>query len=205
MKLLNILSIIIFSSFMLPIHTNRYVDWGKETFKQAKKIRPDTTALHNKYIRATALYDEFNTVLLCDSLWLSEPIKNLYTDIYSTKYMLTSQEQHTTLEEEQKNMHDSTSFYVLVGPQEEKLSLIGKLSKTAQWSINLVINDKNYQPSEIKEVDMEPIYCSLFTKKFCSNYRTSYLVTFPIGTEPDQKIALVLRSAKYEACLTWND
>jgi hypothetical protein len=182
----------------------KLIDWGKERYNTVSYINYDRT-LAQKYLRSIITYDQLTTEAYFDALWLSDEVRAAYVDLFVLKFGKTEEQQKIFLRRQYEENNHFISFYVLSlyeNPLGEPLS---------EWTPFLRIDEVNYQPIEIKVVDLSPEYIYLFGKKY-NRFKVAYSVKFDakdiedefLITPDTQKIDLYFRSAQKEAILSWD-
>jgi hypothetical protein len=163
-----------------------------------------TSDITCQYLRSVNVYDELNTSIILDALWLSDDVKTAYTDIYMAKNGKGEDRRMPFLRRQLEENQHSISFYVLVP---DRIILGDPLSV---WSVYLTIDEYNYSPLDIKEVDLDVIYQSFFGRRY-NDFKREYLITFdaydaqdqPLITAESRMMTLVFRSLCKEIKLEW--
>lgn len=181
----------------------RVVDWGKDSFKQGKDIEKSTVP--QEYLRSIRMYDQLTTAAAFDALWLSNEVREAYTDLNALRHGKTEEQRKSFLRRQLKENDRFISFYIL------SLDSIPLGDPSSQWSLFLEVNGNKYTPIEVKTIDLEPEYQSFFDKKY-SRFKTAYRVKFDSKDVEDQfiidrmtkKIELFFRSVDKETSLMWD-
>lgn len=182
----------------------RIVDWAKESFYQGQDLNDYKTA-PREFLRSITVYDQFETVGMFDALWLSDPVRTAYAQLYSCRQGKSSEHEKAFLRRQLEENKHYIVFYVL--------SLYSKPldAEDALWSLFLDVDGSRYVPTEIKAVELAPEYKFFFGKRF-SKFKVPYLIRFnvcdienkPIITEGTQIVRLIFRSVEKEAELLWD-
>lgn len=180
----------------------RIVDWASGKFDQGKSLR-DYTKVPISYIRSQKIYDEFSTIASFDALWLSDPVRIAYANLYALKHGRTETLRKAFLRRQLEENRHYISFYVLTN---YGLSFGEQMS---DWSVFLDVGT-HVMPMEIKIVDLSPEYKAFFGKKF-NIFKTAYLIKFNAKNNEGMELIhekttvlnLVFRSVEKEIVLTW--
>lgn len=182
----------------------KLVDWGKDTFPQGEQLDVDLTPAQS-YIQSVTVYDQFTTRAKFDALWLSDEVRTIYSDLYSSKYGRTEEQRKSFLRRQLEENKHFISFYIL------SLYEMPLGDQNSQWSVFLRIDEKNYAPMEIKSIDLSTEYVLIFGKRF-NRFKVAYQCKFDAKNIDDQllistqtsNIALYFRSVKKETILVWH-
>ena len=183
---------------------SKLVDWGKDTFPQGEQLDVDLTPAQS-YIQSVTVYDQFTTRAKFDALWLSDEVRTIYSDLYSSKYGRTEEQRKSFLRRQLEENKHFISFYIL------SLYEMPLGDQNSQWSVFLRIDEKNYAPMEIKSIDLSTEYVLIFGKRF-NRFKVAYQCKFDAKDIDDQllistqisNIALYFRSVKKETTLVWH-
>ena len=183
---------------------SKLVDWGKDTFPQGEQLDVDLTPAQS-YIQSVTVYDQFTTRAKFDALWLSDEVRTIYSDLYSSKYGKTEEQRKSFLRRQLEENKHFISFYIL------SLYEMPLGDQNSQWSVFLRIDEKNYAPMEIKSIDLSTEYVLIFGKRF-NRFKVAYQCKFDAKDIDDQllistqtsNIALYFRSVKKETTLVWH-
>lgn len=191
----------------------RWVDWGKRTFYQGKKIN-GYAALARSYIRCVSVYDQFSTRAIFDALWLSDEVRSAYVHVHATRVGKSGDARALLLSRQREENSRFISFYVLSlydnnlgGMQDE-------------WAVGLTIMRRSpsgkieeiaLNPLEIKPIDLAPEYRAFLTEQL-SRFKNTYQVTFEaydadgnsLIDESTRELRLQFRSPDRQAFLSWS-
>lgn len=196
-------NVVISGIVLLLTSCTRYIDWGKKTFRQVDKIEYDAS-LVTSYIRKGYLYDQFNTVTLCDVLWLSPQVRNAYVDLYVLRRATTEKAEQLMRKRQQDEEKQLWSFYVVMTPRTDSDILFSMTDSQAIWTPTLRVDDgKELQAYTIKRVDLEPEYRTFFGNA-ATRYRIPYVITFKRAQKKACNLQLIIRSLQYEMNYTWD-
>jgi len=195
--------LIIILLLLLPSCT-RVIDWGKKTFEQISTSAPDNTKAQD-YLRSVVLYDQLTTRARFEALWLSDAVRIHYTNIYALKFGKTEEQKKTFLRRQLEENNHFIVFYVL-SLYEYPLGDVH-----SEWTLFLEINDKYYNPIEIKSIELSPEYIYIFGKKY-NRFKVPYSVKFDAKDINDQllitpetkSIILHCRSIHADVTFVWN-
>lgn len=148
----------------------KLVKWGESNFYQGEEL-PTEQPVVQQYIRSVTIYDQFTTRAIFDVLWLSDEVRNAYTDLYAIKYGKNDEQKKVFLRRQLEENKHFITFYVL------SLYEVPLGDANAEWSLFLNINDENYLPIEVKSIDLMPEYIEFFGKKF-TRFKVAYQVKF---------------------------
>lgn len=182
----------------------RILDWGKGSFYQGELRKDDYTQV-NSYIRSVAIYDQFTTRGIFDAIWLSDPVRTVYSELHSSRRGTAEEYKKTFLRRQLEENNHFLSFYVL------SLYEVPLGEPESEWSVFLEVDGQLYLPMEIKAVDVPYEYRVFFDRKYTA-FKTSYAVRFnamtveekPIITPEVRHVALHFRGIDREAILKWD-
>lgn len=161
---------VILSLLLLPGCGGSLVDYVKETFPQGNEYK-NQKGLIKDYFRSINIYDQFDTLALFGSLWLSDEIRTLYADIYADMLGKDSDARDTYLRRQLQENDHFISFYVL---SNNKVSLS---ERPFPWVLYLEIDGKKYSPAQVKSVELSVEYKMLLAQ--CLNqHKQAYEVKF---------------------------
>ena len=197
-----ILLIFIFFLTILP-GCMRVIDWGKDNFYQGVEIDKDMCSARN-YIRSRRVYDQFTLKGSFDILWLSDEVRQVYTDIYARKHGKNEEQKKVFLRRQLEENNHFITFYVL----SPKSILLG--DKDSYWSMLLKVGDRLFTPVEQKVIDIYPEYRTILGKKY-NKFKDVYLVYFNAKDIEDKHIidentsciSLLFRSDDRDVTLCW--
>lgn len=181
----------------------RIIDWGKGSFYQGEKVDPDLMLVRD-HIKSTVVYDQLKTVLQIDALWLSDPVREVYSDIYS-HLAGKGDEYKMTLQKRQREENSRFIIFYVLSSYKIPLGV-----PESVWQLFLKIDENHFSPIEIKTIELAPLYQKFFGKKY-SVFKVAYQVKFDakdmdnnsLIKEGVKKIALCFRSLYKEAALEW--
>lgn len=181
----------------------RLIDWGKKSVDQGKNIKKETKKAQ-EHVRSTRVYDQFTLIGGFDSLWLADPVREAYAELYALKHGRSQEDNKVFLRRHLEENNHFISFYVLSVAD----IVIGE--KDSKWTVFLKIGENHFVPTEFKTVELAPEYEAIFGKKF-NRFKVAYLMRFNAKDiedvylmQPDtQEIGLVFRSVKKEVAHTW--
>jgi len=187
----------------LPGCGGRIIDWGKDNFYQGQKLDKDIEDIKH-HIKSRRVYDQFTLVGAFDVLWLADPVRTVYADIYSRKFGKTEEQKRVFLRRQLEENNHFISFYVL------SLKEIVLGDKDSKWSVLLKVGDRLFTPSEMKTIEICPGYKEILGKKY-NIFKDVYLVYFNAKDIEDNYIidenvdhmALIFRSMDKEVELFW--
>lgn len=188
----------------LPGCASRVTDWGMDCIKQAEPFDPMVKRA-SPYIQSIAIYDEIRTEGMFDALWLSDSVRAVYADLFGFRRGKNDEFISAFLRRQIEENKHFISFFVL-SPYEFKLG-----DAKSSWMVFLEIDDKAMQPLEVKTVELEQEYQSIFGKKF-SRFKEAYIVKFdvkdaeekPVLSAQSERMQLIFRSLDKEASLVWD-
>lgn len=183
---------------------SRITDWGMDCFRQAESFDPGVNRAA-PYVQSTYGYDEIRTEGMFDALWLSDSVRAVYADLYGYRRGKNSEFIATFLRRQIEENKHFISFLIL-SPYEFTLG-----DNKATWMVFLTVDDVAMQPMEIKTVELEPEYRSIFGKQY-SRFKETYLVKFDardaeekaVLTEDSRYMQLIFRSLDKQMSLEWN-
>lgn len=203
LKCIQSIEVIVLVLLLLP-GCGKIIDWGKERYNTVSYLNADIKVVE-RYLRSIITYDQLTTVAYFDALWLSDEVRAVYVDLFVLKFGKTQEQKNIFLRRQYEENNHFISFYVLSlydNPLGEPLS---------EWTVFLRINDTNYQPIEVKVVDLSPEYICMFGKRY-NRFKVAYSVKFDAKNIEDEfliapdtkKMNLYFRSAEKEAILAWD-
>lgn len=191
--------------FILPCCNPNYLKWGSAQIISAGKLKNDLF-FTLEYLQTKKVYDQFITVGIFDVLWLTEPVRMTYVDLFATRTCLSDERVAILQEQQLEQLEETVSFYVLMNNDSEHI--LGTQA-SAPWSACLKINCQVFQPVDIKSVELNPDYIRIFGKRY-SSFRNAYLVSFKaidvnnkFILDGANRLELVLSSPKYRVMFLW--
>jgi len=189
--------------FILP-GCGKMITWVKDSFPQVSSLNSSCDSVV-EYIKSITVYDQLTTSAKFDAMWLSNEVRASYVDLLTVKFGKTDEQKKTLLRRQFEENNHFISFYVL-SPYDCPLG-----DSHSEWTVFLMVNNKNYSPIEIKSVELSPEYICMFGKKI-NRFKVAYSVRFdandiedmPLITSHTHAMHLIFRSTKQEALLTWD-
>jgi hypothetical protein len=204
MKSGNVYLIPVWVACMLTlVGCKRAVDWATSNFNQGTTSELPTNKV-KPYIKSVVVHSQLSTRGIFDALWLADIVRTASTDVLIMRAG-KSLEQHRALLRRQleENKH-YIMFYVVT-------EYDVPLGDCAQWQLFLRIGDQNYQPRELKVIDLPCEYKAFFGTRF-GKTKIAYLAKFDAQDSnekpiviPNQteSIMLCVRSVEKQATLEW--
>lgn len=154
----------------------KYYELSTTEFPQGSLVEQKAN-LAQQYLRSIKLYDQFATVALFDSLWLSPDVRTYFAKRFCDKRGKDS-ETHKAIQNRQlEETNHWIGFYVLADIRTRNHTSLNE--KNAAWTFYLTVNKTTkLEPISMKEAELEPEYLALFGRCF-NNFKTTYLVKFP--------------------------
>ena len=189
---------------LLPGCGGTLVDFAKETFPQGEEHK-DQKNIIKQYMRKTHVYDQFTTLALFDTLWLSDSIKEVYTDMYASMLGKTDHSKKSFLRRQLKENSHFISFYVL-STHEVPLTVNPVL-----WKIHLEIDGKKQLPFSLKLVEIPAQYQMMFGKNF-TKHKQAYHLQFDrkdgngndlLSSGHEHDIKIVFSSSSHFSSIKW--
>ncbi len=154
----------------------KYYKVLKNEFPQGEDFSPEEDVMR-RYVRNTAVYDQFQTLAHFDAMWLSDEMKTTYVGLHGARIGRDEEGRETLLRRQLEENKHWISFYILADIREKNHTSLSE--KNASWTFYLELSDgERVQPVSIKEVEIEPEYQYLFGHRF-NNHKSSYLIKFP--------------------------
>jgi hypothetical protein len=123
------------------------------------------------YIRSLRMYDEFTTLGIFDVMWLSDEVRTVYAQVYTTMLGKDEESQKTFLRRQLKANEHYISFYVL------STHYVMLTAKPTLWAVYLEIDGKKYLPFEIKSVEL-PVEYTTFFGSLLTKHKHPYEIRF---------------------------
>lgn len=182
----------------------RLIDWGKSNFYQGEDVELYDENV-NPFIKSVTIYDQLDTTAHFIVMWLSDPIRTAYAQLHARRMGKDDNQYKAFLRRQLEENNHYISFYVL-STHEVKLGI-----PESYWSLFLRVNNRDYLPFEIKEVELPTEYQQFFGKRW-SRFKVPYLVKFrlndeneePIISDATQSMSLFVRSAHKEHAFKWD-
>lgn len=182
----------------------RVVRWVSSSVPQIRSLDVSCDTAQD-CIKSAIFYDQLTTACHFDVLWLSDKVRELYTDLAISRTGKSLEQKDIVLRRQLEENNHFISFYVL------SLYECPLADPYSPWTIFLTINSINYTPIEIKIVDLSPEYTCIFGKKI-NAFKVAYSVKFDIKNaneeliinENTDKMTLYFRSIKKEASVEWD-
>jgi hypothetical protein len=181
----------------------QFIEWGKQTLYQGESLSIDLASAQ-RYIRSVYCYDQFTLMTNFDVLWLSAPVRDLYTNVSVRSLGKNAKQKELLAIRVKEELKHYITFYV-ISPYNIVLDTPQSL-----WSLLLEIDTVLYHPAGIKTVELEPIYLAIFEKRvmrFCNSYQVKFDAinpeNLPIISEQTKDISLLFRSIDKELRVSW--
>ncbi len=187
---------------MLP-GCSRIINWGKRSFCQGIDLTNDSRKVR-QYIRTVRIYDQFATSAIFDVLWLSDDVREAYTDNHAERYGLKEENRRAFLRRQLEENNHFITFYLL-SLYEVPLGI-----EMSEWTIFITVGGENYYPIDVKAVDLPQEYRLFFDKRF-TRFKSSYVITFDaknienehILQQGDDYLIMNFTSPSKESCVSW--
>lgn len=182
----------------------RIVDWTKSNFYQGEDV-----VLYDEqvmpFIQNVTIYDQLDTKAHFTVMWLSDPIRTAYAQLHTQRMGKNQTQYKAALRRQLEENNHYITFYVL-STHEVKLGV-----PESQWSLFLRVNERDYMPFELKEVEL-PIEYQQFFGRYWNRFKVPYIVKFCLTDENEdsiisditESISLFVRSAEKEHAFTWH-
>jgi len=182
---------------------NKIVDWGKSNFYQGHEY--DTyVCMAKPFIRSVTIYDQLSTRAHFDALLLSDEVRTAYADLHSARFAKSLEHKAIFLRRQLEENDHYISFYFL--------TIYGLKLGTPEshWTLILEVDGKQYQPVELKLIDL-PYEYQIFFGELYNRFKEPYHVRFDardlqdhqIITSDTQEIKLHVRSAQAGSVFAW--
>lgn len=188
----------------------RYYNWGKQFFVQA-----DNRDLHDAGIKSYHTYitahQGFETVGWFDILWMSDPVWDWYRAAVARRYGLPADAADVLKDEKDVQTSAYITFYVLMSQPNVPTDPLPRFGNhlPSQWAITLLVDGKEYQAQEIKQMDLAPELQRFFALHY-NRYRTPYRVKFARHNTAQEdllasdEMQLKFRSVAHELDFVWD-
>jgi len=180
-----------------------FIEWGKQTISQGEPLSTDLTTAQS-YIRSVCSYDQFTLVANFDVLWLSAPVRDLYTNVFARSLGKNEQQRELLITRSKEELKHFITFYIL-SPYDIILG-----NPLSLWFVLLEIDGVLYHPIEVKLVELHPIYVAIFEKRvmrFCNSYQVKFdartIEDTSIISEKTRDISILFRSIDKELRVNW--
>ncbi len=182
----------------------RLIDWGKGNFYQGEDV-----VLYDEnikpFMKSVTIYDQLQTKASFDIMWLSDTVKMAYAQLHIKRMGESESRQNAFLRRQLEENRHYITFYLL-STHDVKLG-----TPESYWSLFLQVNGKDYQPFEVKEVELPTEYQEFFGSKW-NRFKVPYRVKFRLNDENDEPIisdamqamSFFVRSAEKEHAFIWN-
>ncbi|MCF7800255.1 hypothetical protein K9M16_04640 [Candidatus Babeliales bacterium] len=202
-KYLSLISILIVTPSCI-----KYYELSKEEFPQGKDLEDNKKIVSNN-IKKLYVYNQFETLAIFDTLWLSNTVRKAYVDIHCSKQGKDEQAKQALMTRQLEENKHWITFYVLADIRDK--FHVSLTDKNSYWSLYLQFSDnKKVMPISIKETEIEPEYQALFNHRF-NNFKRYYIVKFAASDlsgkdylEIKKDFKLVFSSPKKESYITWS-
>ncbi len=183
----------------------RFTDWGYDTFYQGTEVCENVSVVPY-YIRSIRVYKELVTRAIFDVLWVSDTIQELYLTMHVDRMGLDDRQKKIMLRRLLEENNHYITFYIL------SLYEVVLDMKNTPWSIFLRINDVQYQPVEIKKLELSPEYRTMFGNRL-SRFKMGYEIKFlafdqhddkPLIGAQDMSMHLHFKTIDHESYVSWN-
>lgn len=200
--------------FLLVLsNCSRYYDWAQSTFTSGTKR--ELCIPTDRFACSTAIYDQFRTVGLFDIVWLNSIARSEFVKLRCHRQQLSPMQKQELINRQERELEKNLVFYVLM-PALDIDSLPLEPNSPAPWSVSLQINnERSYQPTEIKLIELEPEFAYLFDCFYLRDsfirFRRAYMVTFdalddlrePIIKPGNTCIKMTISSIEYCTSCEW--
>lgn len=188
---------------MTLVGCKRAVDWATSNFNQGESADVPL-AIVKPYIKNVVVHSQLSTRGIFDAIWLSDAVRTASTDVLIMRSGKSIEQHHALLRRQLEENKHYIMFYVLT---EYDIPL----GDCAEWQIFLRVGEYNYQPRELKVVDLPCEYKAFFGKRYMKT-KMAYLVKFDMADANEQPIMvphhtqsmqLSFRSVEKQATLEW--
>lgn len=202
MKSVNKIFLIQLLLFLLP-SCGRIIDWGKESFYQGEDLKSFTDQVVPD-IRSVTIYDQLETKASFEVLWLTDQVRTAYAELHAMRYSKDADALNAMLRRQLEENNHFITFYLL-STHEVKLG-----DPESHWSFTLKVDEQEYQPMEIKEIELPYEYQIFFGKRW-NRFKVPYVIRFraedleenEIINEQTMRVSLMARSALKEHDFVW--
>ncbi|MGB8467884.1 MAG: hypothetical protein WCE21_02680 [Candidatus Babeliales bacterium] len=202
-----VFSLLFMMLFFLP-GCRRYICWGLDVFNTGELIDTDCDTVRH-YWRACHIYDQFSPLAHFDVLWLSDEVRVAYARAHAESHSLCDDRYHALRARQLEENNHYITFYVLsaITPYIGSDDLA---DKHAEWSLSLCIDDVQYRPVFVKEVELSPEYVFFFGRA-CTRFKRTYQVRFDACDINDEllinsatrSLTVCFNRVDREECVTW--
>ncbi len=219
------ITIVGFMQLLLVLPGCKFMDWGNATFRQAEKVSDKYCKSMAPFLRSAAVYDQFVSIADFSALFLTDDARMLYADYFFHRNFKTPDEQALSRERLLKENDYYITFYV-VGYQPPALYPSGKAlfsgeyqvqgpllgSVDANWKLSMVVDGKEYAPSDIRSIRL-PVEYQHFFGVHWSQFKLAYKVRFDAQDEHGNdvlspgahNVTLKFNSVVYDVLLEWKN
>jgi len=159
-------------------------------------------------VKSVTAYEQFRTLAVFDALWLSNPVREVYSYLNTMRLGKNRAAQKALLRRQLEENKHWVSFYVLAEVYDKAHQLLSE--KKSKWSVYLKTATGQRVPAQtIKEVELEPEIKWLFRHRY-SSFKTAYRVTFPSRdgdheqyAQEENGLSLIFQSPHLSVNVAW--
>ena len=219
------ITIMVFMQCILFLPACKVMQWGETVFRQADKVSDSYAATMRPFMRTAVIYDQFASVADFSALFLTDEARMIYLDYFFHRTFKTQEEQDVARQRLLTENDYYITFYVVgyqppviyttgrslfFGEYETQGVLLG--GPEAVWKTSLIVDGKEYAPSDIRLVEMPVEYRHFFGIHW-SQFKSSYKIRFDRRDENNKEIltsgrhhvTLKFSSTIYSVKLEWLD
>jgi len=219
------ITIMVFMQCILFLPACKVTQWGESVFRQADKVSDSYAATMRPFIKTAVVYDQFVSVADFSALLLTDEARMIYLDYFFHRTFKTQEEQEVARQRLLTENDYYITFYVVgyqppviyttnramfSGEYQAQGSLLGTVD--AVWKTSLLVDGKEYTPSDIRLVELPVEYRHFFGINW-SQFKSAYKVRFDrrdernneILTSGKHHVSIRFRSTIYDVKLEWLD
>lgn len=219
------ITIVLFMQCLLFLPGCTIMQWSATTFRQADRVPAEYADKMNDFMKTVVVYDQFSSIAEFTGLLLTDEARMFYADYFFHRNFKTPEEQDIARQRLLTENDYYITFYVIgyqpatIYPTDRALffgqyqvqgPLLG--SPDAKWKLSLLVDGKEYAPSDVRCVQLPVEYQYFFGRRW-SQFKTAYKVRFdfrdhdnmPIITPGRHRIELKFSSVLFDSRLEWND
>ncbi len=186
-----IVCVIGITCLMTLVGCKRAVDWASSNFGQGTTQDLPTNQF-KPYIKSVVVHSQLSTKGIFDALWLADIVRSASTDVLITRSGKSVEQHHALLRRQLEENKHYIMFYILT-------EYDVPLGDNSEWQLFLRVGDLNYQPRELKVIDLSSEYKAFFGKRYMKT-KMAYVAKFDAQDANEQPIIVPQQTATLQLC-----
>jgi len=180
-----------------------YVNWGGCPWHHRQEV-VDQIQEGRQYAQSVAVYDRYSARIIFDAIPLADQVRGAYACMVADRYGRSENWLATELRKQLEKNTRYINFYVLT-LRERPFS-----DRCGTWMPRLKVDDKEYEPCEIRAVEMPLEYKHILGPRY-TRFKVAYEMVFearrddgsPVLDAAATRLTLLFKSADKEVPMEW--